>query len=495
MEAPKRTAALVAGLAIAVGLSSPDPAAAAEKGAGPRIKSVDVDASPFGAVVTVQLRDRLTRVVRNRAGRLAGVGIVLAHDSGRPAVVALNVARSAIETRARRGTEGPVPVFMVGKSVTFYIPDSRIADVEEVLVATYTGVRRTRTLARRARIGVQSAEGLLEDVAFVGIDSADGPEEDYRVLLAQLARRQTDQGELTSCDQLRRQVQRARDVLNDPPTSPSRPHAKAISGAVKRLERWFRDARAKLVALCDQPGSPAPGNPGGGAPGGGAPGGGNPGGGNPGGGPANQAPTATFTPSLSNPKAAETVQFDGSASSDPDGTLTSHAWTFGDAIPSTPGAPSPGSPSAPTASGTTAAASFSGPGRYPVTLTVTDNAGGTAFMTRTIFVSGPGSKTDTATFDAASGGCAGMIKGFVEIYIPTYAEQTFHSLVKLGGCANATLTVTKVTRTFNTAPPDPVTGKPRLDAWGQVEDTYRIEFTIAGGTAAAGSVQTTVTWK
>jgi hypothetical protein len=40
-----------------------------------------------------------------------------------------------------------------------------------------------------------------------------------------------------------------------------------------------------------------------------------------------------------------------------------------------------------------------------------------------------------------------------------------------------------------------VTGKARLDAWGQVEDTYRIEFTIAGGTAAAGSVQTTVTWK
>ncbi|MCR1783696.1 PKD domain-containing protein [Nocardioides carbamazepini] len=81
--------------------------------------------------------------------------------------------------------------------------------------------------------------------------------------------------------------------------------------------------------------------------------------------PVNQPPTATFAVSC----AGLTCTFDAGGSSDTDGSVTGHAWAFGDGQTSTAG---------PTISHTYAAG-----GAVTVTLTVTDNGGATATTTRT----------------------------------------------------------------------------------------------------------------
>lgn len=83
----------------------------------------------------------------------------------------------------------------------------------------------------------------------------------------------------------------------------------------------------------------------------------------------NQSPTASFTVSASN----LVVTVNGSASSDPDGTIASYAWNFGDggtATGATPGVHTYGSA-----------------GTKSITLTVTDNVGATGMITKTITVS------------------------------------------------------------------------------------------------------------
>jgi hypothetical protein len=97
--------------------------------------------------------------------------------------------------------------------------------------------------------------------------------------------------------------------------------------------------------------------------------------------PANQAPTALVTPST-----AITVQLptssttlNGTASSDPDGTIVSYAWTSVAGGPSIPTIASPNS-SATTITGLTA------PGTYQIKLTVTDNAGATGSVIKQIVV-------------------------------------------------------------------------------------------------------------
>ncbi|NUU04870.1 PKD domain-containing protein [Leifsonia sp. C5G2] len=81
------------------------------------------------------------------------------------------------------------------------------------------------------------------------------------------------------------------------------------------------------------------------------------------GGGANQPPTASFTVGIN----GLAVSVDGRASSDPDGTISSYAWSFGDGG---------------TASGSTAGHTYAAAGTYTITLTVKDNAGATASTTR-----------------------------------------------------------------------------------------------------------------
>jgi PKD repeat protein/outer membrane protein assembly factor BamB len=87
-----------------------------------------------------------------------------------------------------------------------------------------------------------------------------------------------------------------------------------------------------------------------------------------------EPPVASFTFSPSAPKVGETVNFDASASMDPDGTITSYAWNFGDGN---------------TGTGKTTSHAYEAVARYTVTLTVTDNDGLT--------------DTDTKGFDVYAG--------------------------------------------------------------------------------------------
>ncbi|MFT3943703.1 MAG: PKD domain-containing protein [Ancrocorticia sp.] len=88
----------------------------------------------------------------------------------------------------------------------------------------------------------------------------------------------------------------------------------------------------------------------------------------PGGETPNEAPVASFSSSVDGLK----VAFDGSASSDADGSIASYAWNFGDGKTGTGAKPSH---------------TYTESGTYEVTLTVTDNRGTQGSATRSVTVS------------------------------------------------------------------------------------------------------------
>ena len=92
---------------------------------------------------------------------------------------------------------------------------------------------------------------------------------------------------------------------------------------------------------------------------------------NGGGGGGNQPPSASFTWGAT----GLTASFDGTGSSDPDGSVSSYAWSFGDGT---------------TGSGSTPSHTYAAPGTYSVQLTVTDNQGAVGSTTRQVTVSAPG---------------------------------------------------------------------------------------------------------
>jgi PKD repeat protein len=117
----------------------------------------------------------------------------------------------------------------------------------------------------------------------------------------------------------------------------------------------------------------------------------------------NEAPVAGLTADPTSGTAPLTVSFDGSASSDPDGTIVSWSWDFGDGS---------------TGSGPTVSHTYSVPGAYVTTLTVTDDRGGTDTGTESVLVTEPPTpptitthpsdqsvpEGQTATFTAAATG-------------------------------------------------------------------------------------------
>jgi PKD repeat protein len=89
---------------------------------------------------------------------------------------------------------------------------------------------------------------------------------------------------------------------------------------------------------------------------------------------ANQAPIASFTATPEAGEAPLQVSFNGTGSSDPDGTIASYIWNFGDGRAD---------------SGVIENHTFQNAGRYQVILTVTDNDGATDIETTEIIVSEP----------------------------------------------------------------------------------------------------------
>ena len=99
----------------------------------------------------------------------------------------------------------------------------------------------------------------------------------------------------------------------------------------------------------------------------------------------NQAPVAAFTPTTSE----LSVSVDGGASSDPDGSIASYAWEFGDGALD---------------SGVTANHTYAASGTYQVTLTVTDNLGRTGSVTKPVTVSTAGAAVVTDHFERTVAG-------------------------------------------------------------------------------------------
>lgn len=96
----------------------------------------------------------------------------------------------------------------------------------------------------------------------------------------------------------------------------------------------------------------------------------------------NQAPVASITSSVSSGVAPLSVNFDGGASTDADGTITSYFWNFGDGT---------------TASGAYVSKAYNSAGTFTATLTVTDDDGVTASASRAITVTSPVTPTPTPT--------------------------------------------------------------------------------------------------
>ena len=102
-----------------------------------------------------------------------------------------------------------------------------------------------------------------------------------------------------------------------------------------------------------------------------------------GGGTVNLSPTARISASPTTGVAPLAVSFNGSTSSDSDGTISSYAWNFGDGQ---------------TGSSVTLSHTYTTAGTYTATLTVTDNQGATNATTQTITVtSAPTTSTPTPT--------------------------------------------------------------------------------------------------
>ena len=102
----------------------------------------------------------------------------------------------------------------------------------------------------------------------------------------------------------------------------------------------------------------------------------------------NLAPVALFTPSATSGSGSLNVNFDATSSYDPDGTIVSYNWEFGDYT---------------TGSGATTSHTF-GVGTYPVRLTVTDDDGRSGSVTHVITVTGTPS-APTGLTKVGSGCC------------------------------------------------------------------------------------------
>ena len=106
-------------------------------------------------------------------------------------------------------------------------------------------------------------------------------------------------------------------------------------------------------------------------------------------GPVNQPPVARATATPSSGTAPLAVAFDGSTSSDPDGTIAGYAWTFGDAG---------------TATGPTTSHTYLTAGNYSASLTVTDNRGATHTTPLPIVVNpGPTAPSAPSNLTASAG--------------------------------------------------------------------------------------------
>jgi PKD repeat protein len=105
-------------------------------------------------------------------------------------------------------------------------------------------------------------------------------------------------------------------------------------------------------------------------------------------GPANQPPVAAASATPTSGTTPLAVSFSSAGSNDPDGTITSYAWTFGDGG---------------TGSGASPSHTYTTAGTFTATLKVTDNAGATATKSLTITASAPAPPAAPTNLTATAG--------------------------------------------------------------------------------------------
>jgi len=106
------------------------------------------------------------------------------------------------------------------------------------------------------------------------------------------------------------------------------------------------------------------------------------------GGPSNLPPTAAFVVTPSSGLPGQWLQFNGATSQDPDGSIVSYAWDYGDGS---------------TGTGSTSYHSFASAGTYTVQLTVTDDDAATGTTTEQVVVGTPTNQPPTAAFTVSPG--------------------------------------------------------------------------------------------
>jgi PKD repeat protein len=127
----------------------------------------------------------------------------------------------------------------------------------------------------------------------------------------------------------------------------------------------------------------------------------------------NQPPVASFTTTPSSTTVGSPIALSAAGSSDPGGSITNYAWTFGDGT---------------TGSGVSTSKTYAAAGTYTITLTVTDNGGLTASTARTVTITAGGGGTTTVWVEDALP--AGAIAGGSEAFTWISANPTPHSGTK-----------------------------------------------------------------
>jgi PKD repeat protein len=144
-----------------------------------------------------------------------------------------------------------------------------------------------------------------------------------------------------------------------------------------------------------------------------------------------EPPVAAFTLPASAPEAGQPVHLDGTPSTEPDGSIASYAWSFGDGATATGPAPSHTYPSAVT---------------YPVTLTVTDTSGQKGSITKQLtVVAGPSARLTSSTAQPLEGtsvafSATGSVPGASAAAVTSYAWTFGDGATATGATASHTYT-------------------------------------------------------
>jgi PKD repeat protein len=195
----------------------------------------------------------------------------------------------------------------------------------------------------------------------------------------------------------------------------------------------------------------------------------------------NQAPTALISSSC----AALTCSFDGSGSTDSDGSVASYAWTFGDGQTSAEAAPSH---------------TYAAAGDYPVTLTVTDDAGAANTASATVTVAS--APAPQAMGLRASAGTAARPVKEVSVDVPAAVRAGDGLVLVLGTNSDVTGTAPAgwvlagtqtdggkmTTQVFSRVATAADAGSTVTVSVGQVSSALTLQLMAYSGTAATGPV-------